>query len=399
MTRILRCILPALLVLAMTAPSLAATLAGTVTRSDSGSPVAGATVIAVSPLVPGTVSGTTAANGTYSLTVPAGIYGVLARSDDLIPEVFDNVPCTIDACDSTLATPIQVAAGTVRSDLNFALEPRGTIAGLVTAEDGGTPLAGVTISASNLDGVVDASTVSGIDGRYVLALTPGPRRVRSSNDQGFIDELHANVSCPAGICDPGLATTVSVATGASLPGIDFALARSGRISGRVTEAGGMPIDALPIEVVDTNNVVAGSTATVAGDYAVEGLPAGTYFLRTRAPSQFLDEIWDDRPCPRGTCAPATGTPIVVAANQSVGAIDFTLARGGGLSGRVSNEFTSQPLPGVRITIHDSSGVRVAAATTAADGNWISPPLVNGSYTVIFDAAGFDAELYDNLPPD
>lgn len=706
------------LALGAAVPGQAATLGGLVTRSDDGAPVVGASVLALQPGSFQIVAfGVTGATGSYSLNLPAGAYLLSVARADLIAELFDDVPCTADTCDIDAATPIVLAAATVRTDVHFVLAPRGTISGRVTAEDTAAPLAGVTVSAASLDDTGDASAVTGADGTYTLAVTPGPRRIRTRNEDGFVDELHANVSCPAGQCDSGLATPVSAASGATVTGIDFALARGGRIGGRVlrldgqpiadasvdvrvanaagdvialaqpsasgdwqvatglaagsyrvaavpstryaprvwnnrpcpaddpaqcdlaggdavvvavgaiaggidfalprtvgslsgritrradgqgfegvvvsasrtsgdvlqtttdtlgdwriddlppgsytlqvdppfgspergerwpglqcafpgscptgtpivlaaaeersgldfqlaplatlqlllrsadsgapmrgefrirmpasgvvasaaanapaavsvpvtdgglvrfaggggecgpggdrvciaerfpdtpcpnfgctlveggaidlpkggtasaeltlsagariagrtTETGGTLIDALTVEVVDADNIVAGSATTIGGDYVVDGLAANTYFVRTRAPSQFINQIWDGRPCPGGTCAPATGTPIIVAPGQDAAGIDFVLERGGGLAGRVTSELNGAAVPGASVAIFDATGVRVASATTAADGHWISPVLADGSYRVTFDATGFDAELYDGLP--
>lgn len=695
----------------------AATLGGVVTRAADQAPVAGAGVLALTSDAAQVVAfGSTGANGQYALTVPAGSYLVFANANGLVPELFDDVPCTADTCDTGAATAITVAAAASRTDLHFALATRGTVQGRVLRADTAAPLADVTVTATALGGEGDASATTDAEGRYTLAVTPGPRRIATRNAQGFIDELHADVPCPAGICDGAAATPVSVPAGGTLTGIDFALARGGRIaghvtrvggqpiddasvevrvaragggltvpasvgadgawqvdtglpagsyravasassryaprvwndhacpgddvaqcdldagnaiavvagnvasaidfalprtsgvlagrvtrladgqgfegvqvsarradglllqaasdgsgqwriddvpagsytvqadpplgspergerwpglqcefpgqcpagtpvvlataterldldfrlaplavvqltlrnadtgapmrgefrlrlpasgelrtvfanapaavavpvtdggalrfaggsaacgpagdraciaerfpddpcpnlgctlaegaaldvpkggsasaelllgagariSGRVVETGGAPIDGLPIEVLDCNAVVVGAASTSGGDYAADGLPAGTYFVRTRAPSQFVDQIWDGRPCAGGACAPATGTPIALAPGQARPGIDFTLARGGGLSGQVRSELGGQPIAGASIAIH-AAGVRVASATSAADGRWISPVLADGAYTVVIEAAGFDAEVYDNVP--
>jgi hypothetical protein len=700
-------------------PVKAATLAGVVTRADNGLPVERASIVVLQGSgfdFFGTVeSGPT---GAWQLTVPAGVYRVFAFREDLVGELYDNVPCPFDTCDGSTGTPVTVGAATVRNNIDFALAPRGSISGVVTREDTGVPLAGVSVFAMTPGNGADATATTAADGSYTLLVTPGPRRVLTDNAGGYIDEYHANLPCPLRACDATAATAVSASPGTPVTGIDFALARGGRIagslvdsdgapigngaasvliartdgtvlagilpqpdgswavdtglpagsyriaaqagplyaprvwnnrscpqddpdacdlaggdpvvvtvgattagiamvlprlaarlqgrvtrfadglpfegvqvvasngpagffattdasgqwriddlpagsyvlevnppfgspergerwpglqcefpglcptgtpvvvaagetrgaldfqlaplalleltlrnadtaaamrgefrvrlptgggvqsyfanaaaaitvpipdggavrfaggagecgpagdrrcvterfpdtpcpnfsctlleggavtiakgatasaqlslavgariSGRVVETGDLPIEQLPIEVVDANNAVVGVTATAngSGDYFVDGLAAGTYYVRTRAPSQFIDEIWDDRPCPNATCAPATGTPIVVTPGQQRGGIDFTLARGGGLSGRVTNELSAQGVAGVSISIHDATGTRVATAISAPGGSWISPVLANGSYTVGYSAAGFDAELYDNLP--
>ena len=74
-------------------------------------------------------------------------------------------------------------------------------------------------------------------------------------------------------------------------------------------------------------VTSGST-NGAGQYLSNaGLPAGDYYARTFNDSGFVDELYDDIPCPGG-CTVTTGTPITVSSGATTSGVDFGLAQGG-----------------------------------------------------------------------
>ena len=67
-----------------------------------------------------------------------------------------------------------------------------------------------------------------------------------------------------------------------------------------------------------------------GAYLVE-LSPGTYRVSTDNPFGYLNELFDDIPCPGGSaysgaCDPLLGDPVVVTEDAITGAIDFALER-------------------------------------------------------------------------
>src|SRR5205823_11565057 len=113
-----------------------------------------------------------------------------------------------------------------------------------------------------------------------------------------------------------------------------------------------------------------SAITIGGSYIVTGLPAGSYFARTAAPSaqNLVDELFDDIPC--FECAVTSGTPIAVAAGSTHLGVDFALSPGARISGFVIDELTSAPLVGVTVRIYTSVGTLAREVMTARDGSYV-----------------------------
>jgi hypothetical protein len=88
---------------------------------------------------------------------------------------------------------------------------------------------------------------------------------------------------------------------------------SGLIQGSVTTSGGQPITTGSVEAFDlsgTPNSSAGIDAV--GNYAITVTWAGTApstFTARTVSTGYLDEIFDNIPCPDATCAPTSGVQI------------------------------------------------------------------------------------------
>jgi len=122
------------------------TISGTVSTA-AGRPLAGAEVTA------GQASATTAADGSYLLTVPPGTYTITARDFDYAAKTADGV---------------QVAQGqTISEDFALSKQPLVTVAGTVTDGSGhGWPLA----AAVSVAGTPAATHTDPATGRYQLSL-------------------------------------------------------------------------------------------------------------------------------------------------------------------------------------------------------------------------------------
>src|SRR5262245_45331362 len=104
-----------------------------------------------------------------------------------------------------------------------------------------------------------------------------------------------------------------------------AAAQTGGISGTVTDAGtGVGLSSTSVSIYSWNGPFVTSAATTAGTgaYSVAGLPAGIYFARTNAPSNYVDKAYVSVPCEN--CAITTTQPIYVAAGATTSNINFAL---------------------------------------------------------------------------
>ena len=157
------------------------TISGTVTESD-GTPTEGVTVFATEPNA-GFGFTTTTSDGTYSIgDLASGVYDVRTLASGFGTSIQDNVVVT---------------AGQVTSGVDFVLLPGGSISGIITQDDGVTPIGGAEVSAigpSDISGFATSAT----DGTYVIEdLAQGVYEVHVSA-VGFVDDVRAGIAVTSG---------------------------------------------------------------------------------------------------------------------------------------------------------------------------------------------------------
>ncbi len=127
-------------------------ISGTVTDTHTGRPVEGATVT----VTPGDRQVTTGADGRYTVRVEPGTYTVRTSAFGYRDATTENVPVAAD----TFTT---VDTALVRG-------PRGTISGVVSFDQSGEGIPGVTVEVRGTPVRIAAAT--GTDGRYTIADVP-----------------------------------------------------------------------------------------------------------------------------------------------------------------------------------------------------------------------------------
>ena len=291
----------------------------------------------------------------------------------------------------------------------------GSISGTVTDAATGAPIAGVAVgvftpelfgergnAVTNAAGVY---TVSGLaPGQYIIGAFP------SDDDLPYLDEAFDNIPCPVECDEPeGLdATLVTVTSGATTT-INFALDKSGTITGTVTNAAtGAPLQNVTVEADvqrGTDIVLVASAVTDAsGSYTLSRLPEGPVYLNATNNQGFVNEIYDGIVCV-GACpstiAVASGTAVAVTHGLTTSGRDFALAPGGAISGTITNSATGAPIQNVTVNITTKSGtgsIFVNSAITNASGVYTVGGLPTGTYSA-FTATGnvgVTSEIFDNI---
>jgi hypothetical protein len=168
---------------------------------------------------------------------------------------------------------VVVTAGQVTSNVNFTLAQAGQITGFVT-RDGVNPLPGVAMTATNAAGFVEATQVSGSDGRF---------RMANVSTGTFLIEPVLNSGESA---SPVSASSV-VGVGANVWSATFTVRGAmGAIRGSVTK-GGVPIQTGVMVVVTTTTIPAAppalSQASLTGVpyYAGASNEDGSYNIEVR----------------------------------------------------------------------------------------------------------------------
>jgi len=227
--------------------------------------------------------------------------------------------------------------------------------------------------------------------------------VRTSNSLGYLDELYNNLPCPGGSCSVTSGTGVSVTAGATTSGINFALALGGRISGTVTDAAtGAPLASVYAYVYSASGSYVGYGSTNAsGVYTTStGLPAGTYYVKTSNSLGYLDELYNNLPCPGSSCSVTSGTGVSVTVDRRRAGSTSPWRWAVASTGTVADAATGAPLAGVSVQVYTASGSSAgSSSTTNASGVYTTPTgLPAGTYFVkTSNSLGYLDELYNNLP--
>jgi hypothetical protein len=369
---------------------------GRVTNESTGLGIANITVTVTNAMANTSFSAATDSNGDYIVIgLPDGTYYArTSNTSGFINEAYDDIPCLV-SCQVGVGVPLTITAASSVTGVDIALRPGGRVSGVVTDAVTGLPLAGVSISILDLVSGTASTATTDLSGAYLSGsgLASGNYAVFASAT-GYLSEIYDNVKCLG--CGASSGTPVTVTVGATVTGIDFALDVGGRVAGHVTDMNGVPIQSVVIQIFDSaGRSVSTAVTDAGGNYSSSaGLPTGSYFARTINALGYIDEMYNNKPCP-STCPIVGSDPIVVTVGNTTSGIDFALAQGGRVSGTVIDANGGQPLGGVSISIYDSTGRLFANGTTSAFGVYTSGSgLPAGTYFArTSNSLGYINELY------
>jgi hypothetical protein len=322
----------------MPAAAMAGSISGTVTAEAGGAPIPGIQVCQYERNGAIEESCTqTDAGGHYAFgSLPAGSYVIdfSGQSGNLkwVDELYN------DERYSWEANLVTIGATQDAGGIDAALAEGGSIAGTVTDETSGLPIAGIEACAIDHQGIPSRCSLSGANGEYLLnGLRSGEYDVEYEGGSrvNYLTEFYLDAATWAA------ATDVSVTAPATTTGIDAELSPGAQILGHVSEVGtGAPLAGVRVcaaEAAPGEHNGCDST-DAAGDYAIRSLPAGTYLVSfgvEYAPishAQISGQWW------QGAANVAGATPITIAPPETRSGID----------GQVVNPF---PKPeGVVVTV-------------------------------------------------
>ena len=370
----------------------ASAISGTVVNEVDGTPIVGARVRvfgfrAVAIHKRAFRETRTDENGHYIVQVPPGRYVASASAEGFNPEFYD------DARTLREATLIEVKPDSHTTDIDFDLVPRSSIAGLVTDEDTGEPLAGALVEAFKERALLDVvsrvavfRTKTDSLGQYVLSNLPAGKYLVRAQARGYLPEFWEESP------DKKDATLLEVPENTHLTDIDFTLMRGGSISGFVaTERDSTPIPFALVRVFAENSRRFRSAHTDRdGRYVVDGLPSGKYLVQVIAKG-FVSEYYDDVHSRR------QATPVEVVAPNETSGIDFYLKgrrhQQGTIAGRVFSDDDESSIEGALVVAVPLANRRPHFGFSDADGLYEITGLQPGKYFVFAVARGFVGEFY------
>lgn len=278
----------------------------------------------------------------------------------------------------------------------------GTISGNVSS--GGSPLEGawVTSYSNSWDPLLTVRTDGA--GDYSLdGLMPGAYFVQASTETNLAPEYYDDVpGIPAARAS---ATAVNVYAAIETPGIDFDLSPGASISGTVTtdEPSPSPIaGAFVTAYVEGGSWerVAQAQTDASGNYVLQALAPGTYYLAVVAPApDLLGEYYDNLVAIPANQSQATAIPV--GPGETVTGKDFALGHGSSISGKVTDDPSGDPIEGAMVMLFLEDGGEwnhAGLGLTDSSGDYVFGGLPAGTYYLQADYSqgGYAGEYYDNV---
>ncbi|MEO1084829.1 MAG: carboxypeptidase-like regulatory domain-containing protein, partial [Acidobacteriota bacterium] len=285
----------------------------------------------------------TEADGRFEVSdVPSARSAVLFGAPGFVTELYDDVPCPDENCDFGRATPVTTRIGEVTQLGDIRLTRAAAVEGRLFDAETSAPVRGRVVLASAASGRLEFTT-SDADGRYRIEGLVGGTYYAFTDAGDYAEQAYDGVSC-LGFCQPGFGTPFEVTSGETTSGIDFPLRRLGEVRGVVQAVDGTPLPGLQVAARTFEGQAVASTSSAAdGTYRLAGLRSGSYLFTAEWDGfqngpRYVSELYRDVPCDLSAvdeCPWTSGTPAEVTVGQIVEGIDFSLSRGGVISGRVA----------------------------------------------------------------
>jgi hypothetical protein len=266
----------------------------------------------------------------------------------------------------------------------------GAISGRVTQAQGGAGIQGIEVTADQLACPAhSASTESDENGNYIIeGLPAGEYEVHTENSSPLVD-LYWNDRLSSEEAD-----MVEVIADDTTENIDFSLRAGGRITGVVTFSEATFVIASVHAIHSTYGYEYTASAIDMSDnsasYAIEGLPAGTYRVKSANMFEWVDEYYDDKP------SQASADLVPVTEDSTTRPINFTLNIGGSIEGIVVSS-TKGPLEGIPVWGYFSSNPEwVKQSVTDNVGSYTISGLRSGYWKILaWGDTTYAFEWYDN----
>lgn len=303
-----------------------------------------------------------------------------------------------DQADLEHADVVEVSAGQTVTGIDLVVPKPGAITGRV-ADPSGRPLVGFKVSAVWSERGISEDAQTDENGLYHIGpLPPGSYEVLVWSAQMSDHEQTFHAAGGA----PDQHQLVVVQEGRATAGVDITVRRTtSAIHGRVTDPSGIGIRWVSVSVRDEQNNQVGSGLTdEQGVYVVHRLPAGrhrvelvTYASGDMSTRLYLGSYYNGKDFRHAD-------RVEVPAAVDVTGIDAILDKGGTISGHVTDA-TGRGVARVFVTASSAGRDGSQASTsTEADGSYLLPRLVTGSYRVQFyprDVKGLLGQTWERKP--
>jgi hypothetical protein len=276
-----------------------------------------------------------------------------------------------------------------------------TISGTVK-DSAGNPITGSQIEVDVYTGDpcgehqhIQRTSTDSVNGTYAInGLAAGVYFLRTyHHETNYVDEWWTNGSPDPSNLDCGLAQSITVTSGDTIPATDFWLDPGASIAGTVYRSDGVtPItDAeIQIGIIDGDpcgeHMWVGSINTETGAFTLLGVAPGDYYLITNHMDQsnYVNEWWSSQ---GSTLDCNNAEPVTVTPGGELTGFYFQLELGGSISGTIYESDGVTPVTGAEININALRGDQChqwlsggnGTNTNPADGTYMIMGLPPGSY--------------------
>ena len=140
-----------------------------------------------------------------------------------------------------------------------------------------------------------------------------------------------------------------------------------------------------------------------GVFTFNSVAAGSYYVRTNAGLQIngsapINQVYNGVTCINCTVQTSGGTLVTVNNGLTTSGINFTLARGGVITGTITAAFNGALLSGIGAQVFNSAGVSVGTFNTNGSGVFTTVGLPADTYYVrTSTGVGYINQLWQNMP--
>jgi len=272
---------------------------------------------------------------------------------------------------------VQVTVGQTTSGKDFDMQLSGGVSGRVTDAVDSTPVVNTMVVAYSTGGggTYGWSAMTDSDGKYLLATNLGT------------GSYNVTVMFPGGHVSQS--SVQAVTTGVEVKNVNFALARSGIISGRITTPNGAPLKDITVTALSGSNYGYATTNATGYYRMANGLGTGMYTVMAISTGPGIPVF------------NSTDTDAVsVTAGQETSSVDLQLtitppAASGIIMGTVTDTSNGNPIANATVSASSSGGS--GSDETDSNGNYaISTGLGTGTYTVTASAHGYQDQNKTNV---
>ncbi|NDY96301.1 carboxypeptidase-like regulatory domain-containing protein [Wenzhouxiangella limi] len=273
-------------------------------------------------------------NGTFRLpAVLPGDYKLIMTPvgafDSFPPVLYPDIPCVFQCSVSDQGTPIEVTAQAIADgeplELDIAVEPGGTLSGLLQDAEGGNLDGSMELLGSNGEWGSRGYRIEG--GEFSIdGIPPGTYKLGFRAD-GFVNQLYEGVSCPDFNCDrASLGQTIEISAGETTQLEPVTMVQGSTIEGFLTGDDGGVVQSTWVSLYDpVGNWVAARRVDENGFYRFAGMVEGEYRMRIDPDSDYVQRLYESTDCVQ-RCRPEDGDPIFLDQGETK-EISLQLTRG------------------------------------------------------------------------